>query len=60
MENTIDDNQSDCSDTDSLSDLDPQVIDLKSGDFSPINTKLFNIASYNINSIASGNKKDQI
>ena len=60
MDNTIDDNQSDCSDTDSLSDLDPQTIDLTCGDLSPINTKLFNIASYNINSITSGNKRDQI
>ena len=60
MENIIDDNQSECSDTDSLSDLDPQTIDLTNGDFSPINTKLFNIASYNINSITSGNKRDQI
>ena len=60
MENIIDDNQSECSDTDSLSDLDPQTIDLTNGDFSPINTKLFNIASYNINSITCGNKRDQI
>ena len=60
MENIIYDNQSECSDTDSLSDLDPQTIDLTNGDFSPINTKLFNIASYNINSITSGNKRDQI
>ena len=54
------DNHSNCSDTESISDLDPNTLDLSCGDFSQINTKLLNIASYNINSITHGSRKDEI
>ena len=60
MDDSINDNDSNCSDTESISDLDPNTIDLTDGDFTQINTKLLNIASYNINSITHGSRKDEI
>ena len=48
MDDLANDNDSD---TESISDLDPNTLDLSHGDFSQINSKLQNIASYNINSI---------
>ena len=60
MDDLTNDNDSNCSDTDSISDLDPNTLDLSGGDFSQINTKLFNIASYNVNSITHGSRKDEI
>ena len=60
MDDLTNDNDSNSSDTESISDLDPNTLDLSHGDFSQINTKLLNIASYNINSITHGNRKDVI
>ena len=60
MDDFTDDNASYCSDTDSISDLEPSTLDLNDGDLSQINTKLLNIASYNINSITHGSRKDEI
>ena len=60
MDDFTDDNLSHCSDTDSISDLEPSTLDLNDGDLSQINTKLLNIASYNINSITHGSRKDEI
>ena len=60
MDGLADDNDSNCSDTDSISDLDPRTLDLTGGDLTQINTKLFNIASYNINRITHGIRKDEI
>ena len=60
MDNPSNDNESYCSDTESISDLDPNTLDLTNGDYSQINTKLLNIASYNINSITHGSRKDEI
>ena len=48
MDDLTDDNASFCSDTDSISDLEPSTLDLNDGDLSQINTKLLNITSYNI------------
>ena len=60
MDDIDNDNHSNCSDTESISDLDPNTLDLSCGDYSQINTKLLNIASYNINSITHGSRKDEI
>ena len=60
MDDLTDDNASFCSDTDSISDLEPSTLDLNDGDLSQINTKLLNIASYNINSITHGSRKDEL
>ena len=60
MDDFTDDNASYCSDTDSISDLEPSTLDLNDGDLSQINTKLLNIASYNINSITHGSRKDEL
>ena len=58
MDDNQDDDCSDCS-LDSLGSVDdvddsddsPNTLDLTSGDFSPINTQLFSVLAYNINSI---------
>ena len=47
-------------DTDSISDLDPKTLDLSNEDMSPINTKLLNIAAYNIHSITNGIRHEEI
>ena len=67
MDDNQDDDCSDCS-LDSLGSVDdvddsddsPNTLDLTSGDFSPINTQLFSVLAYNINSITSAFKKDQL
>ena len=60
MDDIADENESNCSDTGSISDLDPRTLDLSSGDFSQVNTKLLNIASLNVNSITHGSRRDEI
>ena len=60
MDTLNNDDESTCSDTDSISDLDPRTLDLSNGDMSPINTKLLNIAAYNINSITNGIRREEL
>ena len=60
MDTLNNDDESTCSDTDSISDLDPRTLDLSNGDLSPINTKLLNIAAYNINSITNGIRREEL
>ena len=60
MDTLNNNNESTCGDTDSISDLDPRTLDLSNGDMSPINTKLLNIAAYNINSITNGIRREEL
>ena len=57
------DNISECSSTNSLdstTDLDPGCVDLTNGDFSVVNLDLLNIAAFNINSLTSRSKIDEL
>ena len=60
MDDHNDDLDSNCSSSSlgSIDDLCPNTLDLTSGDFSAINTQLFSVLAYNINSITSNSKKD--
>ena len=55
---TDDDDCSNCSDVGSVDELNPNTLDLTTGDFSAINTQLFSVLAYNINSITATSKKD--
>ena len=62
MDDHNDDLDSNCSSSSlsSIDDLCPTTLDLTSGDFSVINTQLFSVLAYNINSITSNSKLDTL
>ena len=62
MDDNTEDQCSTCSSSSlgSIDDLNPNTLDLTTGDYSVINTQLFSVLAYNINSITASSKKDQL
>ena len=62
MDDNTEDQCSNCSSSSlgSVDELNPNTLDLTTGDYSAINTQLFSVLAYNINSITATSKKDQL